>query len=177
MTTAILLPPALTLPVPSPDVSCYDCDGLEADPDFETRCGTCGGTGVAAQPFRLTASRAHEYRLVTYQPKCSSGGELCIELARRSHSEAVEVAEYRVDEFEAHGGRGFAVLKKATGELRHVFIGPKWGTCDCKGGSYDSAGRANRKAYERGGKQYPTTCKHLDAVKALVEAGWFDLEG
>lgn len=157
-------------------------------------CPVCEGTGVCRARFDLPPSRTLQLRRVNYAPRVGGvvGGDLLFGFAEKRTS-PLWWEKYSIAEFANEwNGRSFTVTKilesaaafelptiPTEGEkVYHVFIGELGGQCDCAGGTYMTASRANQRAWEVG---LPTSqskgCKHLDFVDALYRAGWFDLGG
>lgn len=173
----------IILPAPTPQ-SCEWCAGELPD------CGACGGTGVAPAEFDLPRSRTLQVRKVKYVPECRSAepesgcgarGRLSMR-CRRAPQGRERAGHYTVKEIATDWrGRGFEVCKHWRGEhlntkTHHVFIGSDGVMCDCEGGSYQSAAKANQDAHEVGDEVFATYgCVHADALVALMLGGWLDI--
>src|SRR6185437_15305566 len=100
----------------------------------------------------LPATKSSPVNGVAFTPTAPGRGLLIIDQKR-------SIAEYRVTEFPADGGRGFRLAKieggtDRTAESYDVFLDRAHGeTCDCKG-------------FARHGH-----CKHVDAVQAVCDRG------
>lgn len=84
-----------------------------------------------------------------------------LEIATVPRYTASSRVEYVVSEFPADVGRGFVLAKTSRGtdgdsSSYHVFAAKHRGndSCTCKGNVYQG------------------TCKHVDAIRALIENGW-----
>ena len=92
------------------------------------------------------------------------GGALEIRCGRKTST-------YTVSEFRADDGRGFQVAKIGDDDQTYqVLISPDGRhVCDCLG--HES--RASERAANRSGEVHETAgCRHIDAVKVLVERNW-----
>lgn len=168
MTTATLARPVDPYCCPAPS-ACVACGGRG--------CAMCDSSGWEACWVRLPDGRTERYRHAIYRPSAVKGtGKLTLRSGRTGTGK-LATATYTLAEFAIDKpGRGFAVLKSGSPEAYHVFCGPQFGTCDCSGGTYLAAERANRRAWEAGAAVYDATCRHLDAVRVLLAAGWLDVE-
>lgn len=143
-------------------------------------CPECNGTGIGRAWFRLKAARTLAYRRVIFQP-AKNGGAGWLKIATsRKEGGTLTVAEYAVEEFpNQHRGRSFYVKKVGEQDKYVAFIGDD-GTCSCtcKGGNYESAEKADRKAFRCGEPVFRSKgCTHSDALSELVTHGWLDSRG
>jgi hypothetical protein len=173
--------PKCVKPVPPTDPEsvklavCDWCAGHGFEGDEENGlipCLQCSGGGYEIARFDLGSTRSSpKGRPCSYNPGTR---ELVATVARKVT--VYDVAELDCDT--GFPGRGFEVVKRGTGEVRHCLINRNGQdhTCDCEGSTYLSAAKANQRAWEAGEETYPTAgCIHADAMLFLIRAGLVDL--
>jgi hypothetical protein len=157
---------------------CGWCGGSRVEPDEEAGaipCLACDGAGVlplADAPLPRTRTCAE--RSLSYAPAC---GRLMLVTAGTPGGRKTTYP-YLVAETECGWeGRGFVVAAADRPDRFHrVYAGPDGYSCTCEGETYLSAAKANQRAHDAGAETFPTYgCRHLDAVVALLNGGWFDL--
>jgi hypothetical protein len=142
-------------------------------------CSACGQTGTAPVVFSLLPTRTYARRAARYEPACKNGGRLTLVRQKGPKAKLAET-RYLVNEFPCDfSGRAFAVAKVGSSERYDVFLGTDGSSsCSCAGTSYESASKANGRAWEAGETLYPTKgCVHTDCLAALLLGGFFDLHG
>lgn len=158
--------------VPAPE-ACWLCSGAGGD------CGRCHGGKHEHARFDLAPSRTHQLRRVRFEVGPAGVHTMRVWMLRSKEGWKVWPAEtvYRVTEFPCDfKGRAFCLEKIGTNRKHELFIGHDGSAaCHCEGETYQSATKADQKAYERGDRVYRSKgCLHLDALSLLVSAGWLD---
>lgn len=169
---------AFRAPEPEP---CDSCGGDGWEPLAEgVRCLRCDGWGY--QPLdghEIPRTRAYGLRRVSFAPAHPASGHphrLLIETAakptHRTAKSRYDVAEMETD---WQGVRAFELKKVGSDRVHHCVLGGAEVRCDCEGDTYQTSGKRNQAAHDAGEETFPTHgCKHLDALAALLNAGWFD---
>ena len=156
----------------SPEHACGWCAASGIEPTEENGlipCLMCGGSGYANAAGDLGPSRSEKRRPYLYEPGCRR-----LTLFKGKKPTRYAVGEFAPDrEFP---GRAFTLAKEDGSEQYSVLIGHEGVICDCAGKSYEAAGKANYRAWLEDRAQFQTLgCRHLDALHALLVAGWLDL--
>ena len=108
----------------------------------------------------LEPTKSHKHRGIRWTPcdpgsRCPCSGALVVQ--RKGAADLYRVTEFPVGA--GFTGRAFELEKAADGTRYAVRVGERVADvdCDCAGFTYG------------GGKR---TCKHIDAVRAILENGW-----
>ncbi len=175
--TPACAPPGTRAVCPAPE-RCWLCGGAGKDPVTGDLCERCQGGRYEFARFDLKPSRTHELRPVRFEPRPDGRHRLFVWMVKcAAWVKAPPWAEYVVREFACDfNGRAFRVEKVGTNRVHDLFIGADGNSaCHCEGETYKSAAKANQKAFDSGGRVYPSRgCVHLDSLAALVRAGWLD---
>jgi hypothetical protein len=141
------------------------------------KCLACSFTGVRPVEFALERSRTCAQRTVRYEPVAAGGGRLTL-TRKRTPNAAPQVTRYFVNEVACQRrGRAFRLVKVGARERYELFVGKAGhASCSCAGETYLSTAKANERARTARRAMFPGMgCVHLDAIQALLAAGYFDL--
>jgi hypothetical protein len=156
----------------NPQHLCEFCGGAGREfsqEDGPVNCLLCGGSGLATLAGDLGPTHSEPARPFTYTPAQRALG---IGLGARAK-------HYLVTEFVPEGdfeGRAFRLIKRDWSGHYSCLIGGPAPSCDCAGSTFLNTAKANLRSWLRDDKEFPSLgCKHLDALKVLLEDGWLDL--
>ena len=156
----------------TPDHLCPFCDGSgrEFSPaDGAVPCLLCDGSGYATLMGDLGATHSQKRRPFFYAPATRT---LRIGTGKRAAS--YTVAEFRpAAGFE---GRAFAIHKHDGSGHYACLVAADRASCDCAGKTYLNTDKANLRSYLRDDREFASAgCKHLDALRLLLDGAWLDL--
>lgn len=157
---------------PASPFACEFCAGggyETTEYDGVAPCLLCGGSGYRTLVADAGATHSQPRRPFAYSPGCR---RLAIGLGAKA-------ASYTVGEFQpspGFEGRAF-LLHKTDGSGRYAcLVGTATASCDCAGATYQGTEKANVRSWLRDDREFQSLgCKHLDALRVLLEGGWLDL--
>jgi hypothetical protein len=132
-------------------------------------CLLCDGSGYATLLGDLGPTHTQPRRPFTYTPAAR-----ILSVGIGSRRTSYTIAKFRPDAgFE---GRAFTLTKRDGTGHYSCLVGTTRGACDCAGAIYLSTEKANLRSWLRDDREFPSAgCKHLDALRVLLEGGWLDL--